>query len=216
MITRTLKCVMLFLLGATVVVGAQETRGTISGTVLDAQGTSVPGATVTVLNLDTNVSNVVTTNGSGYYGASLLLPGNYRVTVELQGFKTAVRNGIILSVGQQVDVKMSLEVGAVSESVTVTGQATDAGHQRRDDRPEPGSPKRGKPSDVREHAGAADPVCRRGERLVRIRPTSRRASSIERRRIPRRPAAWAATSGRSTARPTTAATDGWRLRRIPT
>src|SRR5437773_6976017 len=121
MTARTLLCVMFFLVGAARA-GAQETRGTISGTVLDAQGTSVPGATVTVLNLDTNVSNVVTTNSSGYYGASLLLPGNYRVTAELQGFKTAVRNGVILSVGQQMDVPISLEVGAVSESVTVTGQ----------------------------------------------------------------------------------------------
>src|ERR1044072_3390210 len=80
---------------------AQETRGTISGTVLDEQGTSVPGATVTVLNVDTNVSNTLTTNTSGYYEPSLLLPGNYRVTAELQGFKTAVRSGLILSVGQQ-------------------------------------------------------------------------------------------------------------------
>src|SRR5258706_14734388 len=124
MTARTLQCVMFLLVAAAVVVGAQETRGTISGTVLDAQGTSVPGASVTVLNLDTNVSNVVTTNSSGYYGASLLLPGNYRVTVELSGFKTAVRNGIILSVGQQMDIPISLEVGAVSESVTVTGQAS--------------------------------------------------------------------------------------------
>lgn len=113
---------ILFVLVAAVA-NAQETRGTIAGTVLDAQGTSVPGVTVTVLNVDTNVSNVLTTNSSGYYEASLLLPGNYRVTAELQGFKTAVRSGIILSVGQQVNVQMNLEVGAISESVTVTGEA---------------------------------------------------------------------------------------------
>jgi hypothetical protein len=124
MTARTLGCMIFFVTAAAAAVGAQETRGTISGTVVDDQGTNVPGATVTVLNLDTNVSNLLTTNSSGYYEASRLLPGNYRVTAELQGFKTAVHNGIILSVGQQIDVKMSLEVGAVSESVTVTGEAT--------------------------------------------------------------------------------------------
>jgi hypothetical protein len=102
---------------------AQETRGTISGIVVDEQGTAVPGATITVLNVDTNVSNVLTTSSSGYYEASLLLPGNYRVTAELQGFKTSVRDGIILSVAQQATVQMRLEVGAISESVTVTGEA---------------------------------------------------------------------------------------------
>jgi hypothetical protein len=102
---------------------AQETRGTISGTVLDEQGTSVPGATITVLNVDTNVSNVLTTNSTGYYEASLLLPGRYRVTAELTGFKTSVRDGIILSVGQQTTVQMRLEVGAINESVTVSGEA---------------------------------------------------------------------------------------------
>lgn len=113
---------ILFVLVAAVA-NAQETRGTISGTVLDEQGTAVPGATITVLNVDTNVSNVLTTNSSGYYEASLLLPGNYRVTAELQGFKTSVRDGIILSVAQQATVQMRLEVGAISESVTVTGEA---------------------------------------------------------------------------------------------
>jgi len=78
---------------------------------------------VTVRNVDTNVAKVLTSNGSGYYEASLLLPGNYRVTAELQGFKTAGRAGIILSVGHQVDVRMSLAVGSVSETVTVTGEA---------------------------------------------------------------------------------------------
>src|SRR5882672_8881900 len=89
---------------------AQETRGTISGTVIDEQGNAVPGATVTVLNLDTNVPNVLTTNSSGYYEASLVLPGSYRVTAELSGFKTSVRAGILLSVGQQIDVRLTLSV----------------------------------------------------------------------------------------------------------
>ncbi len=123
MIARTLRFLVLSFLAAATIAHAQETRGTISGTVIDEQATAVPGATVTVRNLDTNVSNTLIANSSGYYEASLLLPGNYRVTAELVGFKTAVRNGIILSVGQQVDVKISLAVGAISETVTVTGEA---------------------------------------------------------------------------------------------
>ncbi|MCM3878517.1 MAG: carboxypeptidase-like regulatory domain-containing protein [Vicinamibacterales bacterium] len=124
MFSRAIYLLLLSMLAGVIPASAQETRGTISGTVLDDQGTVVPGATITVVNVDTNVSNVLTSNVSGYYEASLLLPGNYRVTAELQGFKTAVRSGIILSVGQQVDVKMSLSIGAISETVVVTGEAT--------------------------------------------------------------------------------------------
>ena len=102
---------------------AQETRGTISGRVLDEQGGAMPGVNVTVTNVDTNVSTTVMTNSTGFYQAPLLLPGNYRVTAELQGFKTSVRSGIILSVAQQSTVDLTLGVGAVSETVTVSGEA---------------------------------------------------------------------------------------------
>jgi hypothetical protein len=102
---------------------AQETRGTINGHVLDEQGGAMPGVSVTVTNVDTNVSTTLTTNSTGYYQAQLLLPGNYRVSAELQGFKTSVRSGIILSVAQQSTVDVTLGVGAVSETVTVSGEA---------------------------------------------------------------------------------------------
>ena len=72
MIVRTFCFFALWVLAAAAAAYAQETRGTISGTVLDEQGTSVPGATITVLNVDTNVSSVLTSNSSGYYEASLL------------------------------------------------------------------------------------------------------------------------------------------------
>ena len=83
----------------------------------------MPGVTVTITNVDTNVSATLTTNSTGYYQAPLLLPGNYRVSAELQGFKTSVRSGIILSVAQQATVDLTLGVGAVSETVTVSGEA---------------------------------------------------------------------------------------------
>ena len=102
---------------------AQETRGAILGRVLDEQGGAMPGVTVTITNVDTNVSATLTTNTTGYYQAPLLLPGNYRVTAELQGFKTSVRSGIILSVAQQATIDLTLGVGAISETVTVSGEA---------------------------------------------------------------------------------------------
>jgi hypothetical protein len=111
---------LLLMVGAA---SAQETRGTIGGRVLDEQAGAMPGVTVTVTNVDTNVSTTLTTNSTGYYEAPLLLPGNYRVSAELQGFKTTVRSGIILSVAQQITVDVVLSVGSVSETVTVSGEA---------------------------------------------------------------------------------------------
>ena len=80
---------------------AQETRGHISGTVRDSQAV-IPGAAVEILNVDTKVSQNLVTNGSGYFEARLLNPGNYEVTVRVQGFKPAMQSNIVLAVGQHV------------------------------------------------------------------------------------------------------------------
>ena len=123
MIPRICRCAFALVFVFATSVFAQETRGTIVGHVLDEQGGAMPGVTVTITNVDTNVSATLTTNSTGYYQAPLLLPGNYRVSAELQGFKTSVRSGIILSVAQQSTVDLTLGVGAVSETVTVSGDA---------------------------------------------------------------------------------------------
>ena len=99
--------------------GAQETRGNISGTVKDATGV-VPGATVTITSLDTRASQRLVTNGSGYFEAPLLQPGNYEITVAMTGFKTLTRSGLVLAVGQQMSLTLPLEVGQLVETVTVT------------------------------------------------------------------------------------------------
>ena len=124
MIPRIFRCLTILMFAIAATAFAQETRGTIAGRVLDESGASMPGVSVTVTNLDTNVSSSLTTNSTGYYEAPLLLPGNYRVTAELQGFRTTVRTGVTLSVSQRVDMDLTLAVGAISESVTVTGDAT--------------------------------------------------------------------------------------------
>jgi hypothetical protein len=100
---------------------AQETRGNISGTVRDSGGV-VPGAAVTVANVDTGISQQLVTNESGYYEAPLLNPGTYTVTVELAGFRKATRTNIVLGVAQQVSVPFTLEVGAISEEIVVRGE----------------------------------------------------------------------------------------------
>ena len=120
---RIFRCVLAVMFVFSTSAFAQETRGTINGHVLDEQGGAMPGVTVTITNVDTNVAATLTTNSTGYYQAPLLLPGNYRVSAELQGFKTSVRSGIILSVAQQATVDLTLGVGALSETVTVSGEA---------------------------------------------------------------------------------------------
>lgn len=101
---------------------AQETRGKISGTVRDKDGV-IPGASVKITNSDTSVSQTMTTNESGYFEASFLNPGTYAVGVQMPGFKTLVRNGIVLGVGEQVTVPLTLEVGQLSEEVVVRGES---------------------------------------------------------------------------------------------
>jgi len=103
---------------------AQETRGSIVGIVTDAQAAVVPGAAVTVTNVGTNLSVRLTTNASGYYEALLLLPGSYAISVEAPGFKKLLRTGLTLGLGEQLRVDFQLEVGALAETVTVTGEAS--------------------------------------------------------------------------------------------
>jgi Carboxypeptidase regulatory-like domain len=105
--------------------GAQSTaiNGTIEGTVKDTQGALLPGVTVTVANIDTGDQRVVVTNESGLYRAPLLSLGTYRVAAELQGFKKFEQTGIRLSAGQSAVINLTLSVGTVTESITVTADA---------------------------------------------------------------------------------------------
>ncbi|MGE5568492.1 MAG: TonB-dependent receptor domain-containing protein [Rhodospirillales bacterium] len=102
---------------------AQDTRGNISGTVTDAQGAVIAGATVVVTNTGTGTSVRLTTNANGYYEAPLLLPGAYSISAEYPGFKRLVRSGVTLAIGEQLQIDLQLEVGGAAESVTVTGEA---------------------------------------------------------------------------------------------
>jgi hypothetical protein len=102
---------------------AQDTRSTLFGHVIDPSSAAVVGAKVTITNLGTNVSTVETTNESGYFEAALLVAGNYRLVVEVSGFKTSVREPIALPVGSRLQVNFNLELGAIVETVSVTAAA---------------------------------------------------------------------------------------------
>jgi hypothetical protein len=104
-------------------VAAQE-RATISGVVKDQQGGVIPGATVEAKSLQTGQVSTTSTDGTGYYTFPNLSPGRYDVTAELQGFKKASRTGIQLDALASLSANFTLEPGAISESVTVTAEAT--------------------------------------------------------------------------------------------
>ncbi len=99
---------------------AQLTEGTIDGTITDPSGGAVPGAKVTVRNIGTSFTIEETTDNIGYYRVPHLAPGPYEVRAEKSGFKTAVVKDISVSVGVVRRNDIVLQVGSVSENVTVT------------------------------------------------------------------------------------------------
>src|SRR5687768_15340073 len=99
---------------------SQAANGSFEGTVSDVQQGVLPGVTVTITNVDTGAERSVISNDAGFYRALLLPLGRYRVVAELQGFKRFEQDGITLQAGQTAVVNLTLEVGAVSETITVT------------------------------------------------------------------------------------------------
>lgn len=102
---------------------AQILYGSVVGTVKDAQGASVPGATVTVVNKETNLTRDTVTNAEGGFTITNVLPGPYDVKVSLTGFREGVRTNVPVTIGEIARVDMALEVGALTETVTVASEA---------------------------------------------------------------------------------------------
>src|SRR3984885_12309811 len=100
---------------------AQSFRGIILGTVTDSTGAAVSGANVTVKNLDTGLTRVVTTSADGTYSVPELPIGNYSATVENSGFKTAVVTGIVVEVSSERRTDFTLQPGEVAQRVEVLG-----------------------------------------------------------------------------------------------
>ena len=123
-----------FVLGAVVLVltthvlaarlDAQETRGKISGRVSDSSKAILPGATVTVRDVARNTVATATSNEQGLFQVNYLLPGTYRVTVEMNGFKTFVHENVVLETAQTIDLGITLDVGGMEERVNVTAETS--------------------------------------------------------------------------------------------
>src|SRR5215813_14026367 len=99
---------------------AQAVYGSISGTVTDPNGAVVSGATVSITSVERKTSDTVTTNDSGLYVKERLLPGNYEVKIESQGFKAKLISSVVVNVDAQTKVDAVLEAGQVTDTVTVT------------------------------------------------------------------------------------------------
>jgi hypothetical protein len=105
-------------------VHAQTTTGSISGTVTDESKAVLPGATVTVTNTQTGASRTIVTDERGRYHAFNLQPAVYSVASELPGFSSTSRKDVEVTIGNDVLVDLAMKVGTVSETITVSGEAT--------------------------------------------------------------------------------------------
>jgi hypothetical protein len=99
---------------------AQESRGTILGRVTDASGAVIANAKIQIVNEATNVAIPAVSNEQGNYSAPFLIPGTYKVTASAAGFKGFIRGGVELRVDDRLEINIAMEVGGVTETMTVT------------------------------------------------------------------------------------------------
>ena len=104
-------------------VHAQAASATVGGTVLDESSAVVPGAQITVVDLDTGLRRETTTDAQGSFGVPFLSPGRYRVTAERDGFRPAEIAALDLNVGDNLGLRLVLKVPRLGESVTVSAEA---------------------------------------------------------------------------------------------
>src|SRR6266516_467967 len=102
---------------------AQTTTAAFQGTVTDTTGAVIPAAQVTASNVETGLKRATMTNEAGRFLLSELPPGSYEMTVTLPGFETLVRKGMTLTVGQQANLALVMNVGTIDQRVVVTGDA---------------------------------------------------------------------------------------------
>jgi Carboxypeptidase regulatory-like domain len=114
---------VLLLLLTFVAAGAQESRGSLTGTVTDPNGAALPGATVEIKNIETNVANTVTTNEEGNFNFPLLNPGKYTLTVTASGFANTMRENLEIRVADRLTLDVPMSVTGVGETVTTVASA---------------------------------------------------------------------------------------------
>lgn len=116
-------CVLFLCLVAAISCHAQVITGQITGRITDPSGALVPDAGVTIKNNDTGLERTVATNKEGYYTVPLLPPGRYRISARKEGFRVVTRSEVTLQVDAVARLDFTLEVGAVSDTVEVSGTA---------------------------------------------------------------------------------------------
>ena len=102
----------------------QAIYGSLTGTITDTSSAAVPGATVAIKNEDTGLELTGTTDSSGTYTIRNITGGTYTLKASLQGFKEFVQTGILITAGGIIRINGRLEIGTLSEAVTVTSEAT--------------------------------------------------------------------------------------------
>src|SRR5262245_21401202 len=112
---------MMFLCGPVL---GQEFRATLTGRVADPGDAPISAAAVVVKNTGANTVSTTRTNSQGNYSMPFLAPGTYSVTVEAQGFKRTVLDEATLNVNQTATLNFRLELGAITQEVTVTAEAS--------------------------------------------------------------------------------------------
>ena len=121
MYARISALLLTFVLALAGLAAAQETTGTLSGRIVDAQGLAVPGATINVTG--PQGARSVVTDGAGRFSVPFLIPGIYAVRAELQGFKAVEQKDIVVRLEQTADLNLKMEVGGLTETVQVIGGA---------------------------------------------------------------------------------------------
>lgn len=117
------RLLVLLVLLAAAAPAAFSQHAQLSGKVSDPSGASIPRAEINVVNLENGTRRNVATNEEGFYNVPSLQPGRYRVVAQKEGFRPLSREGITLQVGDNVKLDLNMEVGAVSDQVTITAEA---------------------------------------------------------------------------------------------
>lgn len=121
----SLPFLLFVLIASSVHVWGQLGTSTIRGTITDPSGAAVPGATVTITNLQTNLSRTLTTGSAGTYSFESIPPGEYKVEMEAKGFRKSVVSRVQARVGSVAEVSQALKLGAVTETVVVETSASE-------------------------------------------------------------------------------------------